>query len=108
MRQGWQLSKSVQSRKSSVEVWAYCHLFQSRFALVAMDESHLRSAVSYVSLNPVRAGFCLVQRTGCGQVCGRTSPARMTAWYLCVLCSTAGVPGIMSTETRKKKLAEEG
>jgi putative transposase len=31
------------------------HLFQSRFASVAMDESHLRSAVSYVSLNPVRA-----------------------------------------------------
>ena len=25
------------------------HLFQSRFASVAMDESHLRSAVSYVS-----------------------------------------------------------
>ena len=77
------------SRKSSVEVWAYClmpnhvhliltpqgadgmsraigeahrrytsfihargrwtgHLFQIRFASVAMDESHLRSAVSYV------------------------------------------------------------
>jgi putative transposase len=31
------------------------HLFQSRFASVAMDESDLRSAVSYVSLNPVRA-----------------------------------------------------
>jgi len=31
------------------------HLFQSRFASVATDESHLRSAVSYVSLNPVRA-----------------------------------------------------
>ena len=31
------------------------HLFQSRFASVAMDESHLRSAVSYVSLNTVRA-----------------------------------------------------
>jgi len=31
------------------------HLFQSRFASVAMDESHLRVAVSYVSLNPVRA-----------------------------------------------------
>jgi hypothetical protein len=31
------------------------HLFQNRFAPVAMDESHLRSAVSYVSLNPVRA-----------------------------------------------------
>ncbi len=33
------------------------HLFQSRFASVAMDESHLRAAVSYVSLNPVRAGL---------------------------------------------------
>jgi putative transposase len=31
------------------------HFFQSRFASVAMDESHLRSAISYVSLNPVRA-----------------------------------------------------
>jgi putative transposase len=30
-------------------------LFQSRFASVAMDESHLRATVSYVSLNPVRA-----------------------------------------------------
>jgi putative transposase len=31
------------------------HPFQSRFASVAMDESHLISAVCYVSLNPVRA-----------------------------------------------------
>jgi putative transposase len=31
------------------------HLFQSRFASVAMDESHFRAAVSYVSLDPVRA-----------------------------------------------------
>lgn len=31
------------------------HLFQSRFASVAMDETHLRAAVRYVSLNPVRA-----------------------------------------------------
>ncbi len=31
------------------------HLFQSRFASVAMDESHLISAVCYVSLNPTRA-----------------------------------------------------
>ena len=31
------------------------HLFQSRFASVAMDESHLISAVCCVSLNPVRA-----------------------------------------------------
>ncbi|MHB8530355.1 MAG: transposase [Caulobacteraceae bacterium] len=33
------------------------HLFQSRFASVAMDEPHLISAVRYVSLNPVRAGL---------------------------------------------------
>ncbi len=33
------------------------HLFQRRFASVAMDESHLRSGVSYVSLNPVWAGL---------------------------------------------------
>jgi putative transposase len=31
------------------------HLFQSRFSSVAMDEVHLMAAVSYVSLNPVRA-----------------------------------------------------
>jgi hypothetical protein len=31
------------------------HLFQSRFVSVAMDESHLISAVCYVSLNTVRA-----------------------------------------------------
>ena len=31
------------------------HLFQSRFASVAMDEAHLMAAVSYVNLNPVRA-----------------------------------------------------
>ncbi len=33
------------------------HLFQSRFASVAMDDLHLLAAVSYVSLNPVRAGL---------------------------------------------------
>lgn len=31
------------------------HLFQSRFASIAMDEGHLMAAVRYVSLNPVRA-----------------------------------------------------
>lgn len=31
------------------------HLFDGRFASVAMDESHLISAVRYVALNPVRA-----------------------------------------------------
>lgn len=31
------------------------HLFQSRFASVAMDEAQLIAAVRYVSLNPVRA-----------------------------------------------------
>jgi putative transposase len=33
------------------------HLFQRRFASVAMDELHLLAAVSYVTLNPVRAGL---------------------------------------------------
>ncbi|HRJ69624.1 MAG TPA: transposase [Beijerinckiaceae bacterium] len=33
------------------------HLFQSRFASVAMDDAHLLAAVRYVSLNPVRAGL---------------------------------------------------
>jgi putative transposase len=37
------------------------HLFQSRFASVAMDESHLRSAVSYVSLNRVRVRLVSVR-----------------------------------------------
>jgi putative transposase len=32
------------------------HLFQRRFASVVMDDSHLRAAICYVSLNPVRAG----------------------------------------------------
>ncbi len=31
------------------------HLFQSRFASVALDDTHLIRAVRYVSLNPVRA-----------------------------------------------------
>jgi putative transposase len=31
------------------------HLFDGRYASVAMDEAHLLSAVRYVSLNPVRA-----------------------------------------------------
>jgi putative transposase len=31
------------------------HLFDGRFASVAMDESHLISAIRYVALNPVRA-----------------------------------------------------
>jgi len=33
------------------------HLFQRRFSSVVMDDSHLRAAVCYVSLNPVRAGL---------------------------------------------------
>ncbi len=33
------------------------HLFDGRFASVAMDEDHLLSAVRYVALNPVRAGL---------------------------------------------------
>jgi putative transposase len=31
------------------------HLFQSRFASVAMDEAHLLAAARYVPMNPVRA-----------------------------------------------------
>ena len=33
------------------------HLFDGRFASVAMDEDHLLSCVRYVALNPVRAGL---------------------------------------------------
>ena len=33
------------------------HLFDGRYASVAMDEDHLLAAVRYVTLNPVRAGL---------------------------------------------------
>ena len=33
------------------------HLFQTRFASFVMDDAHLKAAVCYVSLNPVRAGL---------------------------------------------------
>jgi putative transposase len=33
------------------------HLFQARFASVAMDEDHLLAAFRYVALNPVKAGL---------------------------------------------------
>jgi len=33
------------------------HLFQRRLASVVMDDSHLRAAICYVSVNLVRAGF---------------------------------------------------
>ncbi|HZL00318.1 MAG TPA: transposase [Caulobacteraceae bacterium] len=33
------------------------HLFDGRFASVAMDEAHLMTAIRYVALNPVRAGL---------------------------------------------------
>lgn len=34
------------------------HLFQDRFACVAMDQRHLMNAVRYVAMNPVRARLC--------------------------------------------------
>lgn len=33
------------------------HFWQGRFGCVAMDEDHLRAAVRYVAMNPVRAGL---------------------------------------------------
>jgi REP-associated tyrosine transposase len=33
------------------------HVWQGRFASVAMDESHLHACLRYVELNPVRAGL---------------------------------------------------
>ena len=36
------------------------HLFQSRFASVALDYTHLMRAVRYVSLNPVRARLAIL------------------------------------------------
>ena len=57
------------------------HLFQSRFASVAMDEAHLMAAVRYVSLNPVRARLVGAgRRTGRGRACARISPASTTNW----------------------------
>jgi putative transposase len=34
------------------------HLWQRRYASVAMDNAHLLAAARYVKLNPVRAGLC--------------------------------------------------
>ncbi|MFA7263270.1 MAG: transposase [Caulobacter sp.] len=35
------------------------HLFQARFASVALDERHLLTAARYIALNPVRAGLVM-------------------------------------------------
>jgi len=53
------------------------HLWQGRFSSVAMDEAHLVSALRYVALNPVRAGWPNAPKTGAGRAPGRTSRARM-------------------------------
>src|ERR1700730_8885048 len=66
------------------------HLFQGRFASGAMDESHLRSAVSYVSLNPVRARLVSRAQEWTWSSVRAHLAVRMTAWCLCVLCSTVG------------------
>jgi len=47
------------------------HFWQGRFGAVAMDEDHLLSAVCYVGLKPVRAGWWNRRRTGPGQMPGR-------------------------------------
>jgi hypothetical protein len=56
------------------------HLFQSRFASVAMDELHLLAAVSYVSLNPVRAGLVGVRRIGRGLAYEPIWRGKMMGW----------------------------
>ncbi len=38
------------------------HLWQERFHSYVMDECHLRAAVRYVELNPVRAKLCITAR----------------------------------------------
>ncbi len=43
------------------------HLFQRRFASVAMDEAHLMAAVCYVNLNPVRARLVSRAEDGLGR-----------------------------------------
>ena len=55
------------------------HLFQSRFASVAMDELHLLAAVSYVSLNPVRI-WPGVRRIGRGRAYEPIWRGKMMGW----------------------------
>jgi putative transposase len=98
-----------QLRRFSVEVWAYC-LMPNHVHLIltpqgadgmsrALGEAHRR----YTNLINARGrwtgdlfqsrfgrGLCLVPRNGRGRVCEHTLPVRMTAWCLCVRCSTAG------------------
>jgi hypothetical protein len=44
------------------------HLFQSRFASVAMDEAHLMAAVCYLNLNPCEHARYHALRIGHGRV----------------------------------------
>jgi hypothetical protein len=57
MRRGWAVrwARRIDAPPTSSRGRWTGHLFQSRFASVAMDESHLIAAVRHVSLNPVRA-----------------------------------------------------
>lgn len=58
---GLALAVGEAHRRFSTYIGARCgwtgHLFQGRFASVAMDEAHLIAALRYVSLNPVKAGL---------------------------------------------------
>jgi putative transposase len=55
------------------------HLFQSRFASVAMDEAHLIAAARYVPMNPVRHASSPIRRIGPDRAPAPTSPARTMA-----------------------------
>jgi len=62
------------------------HLFDDRYASVAMDEAHLMTAVRYVALNPVRRGWWTARRTGSGPACAPIWRDRTTvssAWRPC-------------------------
>jgi putative transposase len=58
------------------------HLFDGRFASVAMDEDHLMAAVRYVALNPARA-------RGAG---GRPTGAALAVSGVCYSCPRIPVP----------------
>jgi REP element-mobilizing transposase RayT len=52
------------------------HLWQGRFSSVAMDETHLVSALRNVARNPVRARLAQRPRTGAGRARRHISPDR--------------------------------
>ncbi|MDR3508479.1 MAG: transposase [Caulobacteraceae bacterium] len=62
------------------------HLFDDRYASVAMDEAHLMTAVRYVALNPVRARLAAKAQDWPWSSVAPIWPDRMTAWCAWRLC----------------------